>query len=84
MDGHLENWAGDLISVLKKIKPEELNEITPLLMFMTDDNCNFSGDGEWNCEVEVIDNKYEITIYKHGEMIFLDSLGKFESEYNFM
>ena len=84
MDGHLENWAGTLIAALTAITPEELIKASSLLKFMTQDNFYSSGEGDWGCEVEIKDNQYEITITNYGETVFVDSLEKFASEYNFL
>ena len=57
MDGHLQNWAPNLISALNTITIKELLKCSPLLTFMGED-CYFDSGNDWNCEVKIIENTW--------------------------
>jgi len=83
MDGHLQNWAPDLINALKTISAKELIKCSQLLTFMSED-CYIDSGNDWNCEVIIIDDTYEIIIKNFDRIVFTGSLEKFASEYNFL
>ncbi len=84
MDGHLENWAGDLIAGLSAIKPKELIKASSLMKFMTEGEFYSDCGNDWGCEVEIKGDEYEITIKNYGDTVFVGNLAKFSSEYSFL
>ena len=83
MDGHVENWAGRLIAILNDIPPEELLKMSRLFQFMNEDRY-LGGGNDWDCDIDIVDGEYEVTVEKFGETVFSGSLAKFDSEYNFL
>lgn len=83
MDGHLQNWAPNLINALNTISTKELIKCSQLLTFMSED-CYCNNGNDWSCEVKIIDDKYEIMIKSFDRIVFTGSLEKFASEYNFL
>ena len=83
MDGHIQNWAPNLINALNTISTKELLKCSHLLTFMGED-CYFDSGNDWSCEVEIKEDKYGITIKSFDKIVFTGSLDKFASDYAFL
>ena len=82
MDGHVKNWAPELISALSRTTPDNILKNRQLLKFMSND---YERD-EWMdylCIVDISDEHYKITIYGYGKkMLFEGSLDEFAEKYD--
>ncbi len=84
MDGHLENWAGDLIAGLNAIKAKDLVKAASIMKFMSGDEFYSEDNNDWGCKVEIKDEEYFIKVNDYDKVVFTGSLEEFASEYKFL
>ena len=82
MDGHVRNWAPELIISLNQTSPKDILKNRQLFKFMFDD---YESDEflDYLCIVDIFDNEYNIKIYRFGkEVLFEGNLDQFSEQYD--
>jgi hypothetical protein len=82
MDGHVENWAPELIIALKQTSPGDILQNRQLLKFMFDD---YERDDylDYLCKIDISDDDYKITIHGYEKkLLFEGTLDEFAERYD--
>jgi hypothetical protein len=81
MDGHIENWAPQLIVALNQTTPSTILKNRKLLKFMFEGY--FGGDNlDYKCVIDISNDCYNIKIYRFDALIFEGTLEEFSDKYD--
>ena len=85
MDGHVENWATQLTTLLKGIEPKSILKLKLFLNFFTEHTRYIEEDLlSYVCEIQILKeaNEYNIILKEfQGEVIFEGDLDEFEDKF---
>jgi len=84
MDGHIENWSNELVTLLRVVEPNKIVQLKLFLNFFNNMNQYIDEDFlSYLCEIQILKetNEYNIIINGYKEVIFEGSLDEFEDEF---
>jgi hypothetical protein len=81
MDGHVENWASDLVAALRRTRVDDILHTSALLQFLLADTQD-DAYLDYLCRVDLADGTYQISLLGYGDKpLFAGGLDAFADRY---
>jgi len=84
IDGHIENWSNELVTLLRVIEPNKILQLRLFLNFFNSMNKYIEEDFlDYVCEIQILKetNEYNIIINRFKKVIFEGNLDEFEDKF---